>query len=464
MDTNFSDFVKQLNSVINSSNDVVQTSDSTHVESSITVKSIIDTNTTSNTTPKTSEKTVKVLVVSTHFNQVNGYSKVAGNIINELAKYSWIKVVHFGTQKLINADLGRKYPSDVKVIDGSALEKQKQTGFAFSELPGVINSEKPDIVFIYNDISIICAYIEEIRKAIQNRFFKIWAYVDITYQSPPRGMIDVINRDVERIFCFTKIWKEHLKTQGLTRPVDVINHGIDPKMIRLIPKELARQTLGLPKDVFMFTSMNRNIPRKRLDLLVMSFVKLITRFPMKPIFMLMIADKGDHGGYSLFEIFAREIKLAGASIDMYGNRLLITLKDTCYKDDDINILYNCGDVGVSCAEGEGFGLCSFEQMAVGVPQVVPNINGYNEYCTEQNSIMVTPNFRCYVSQVHNIVTGEAQLVNPEDFSKAMERYVFDEDLRKLHGKNAKESVSKYTWDKCCETLIKRLKSVQEEDD
>jgi glycosyltransferase involved in cell wall biosynthesis len=462
MDANFSDFVKQLNSVINSSNEVVQPSDSKSSEAAVTVKPI--TEVSAETTTNANDKTVKVLVVSTHYNQVNGYSKVAGNIITELAKHSWIKVVHFGTQKLVNADLGRKYPTNVKVIDGSALEKQKQTGFAFAELPGIINSEKPDIVFIYNDISITCAYIEEIRKAIQNRFFKIWAYVDITYQSPPQSMVDIINRDVERIFCFTKTWKDHLKAQGLTRPVDVINHGIDPKMIRSIPKELARQTLGLPKDVFMLTSMNRNIPRKRLDLLVMSFVKLITRFPMKPIFMLMVADKGDHGGYALFEIFARELKLAGASIDMYGNRLLITSKDTCYKDDDINILYNCGDVGVSCADGEGFGLCSFEQMAVGVPQVVPNINGYSEYCNEQNSIMVAPTTRCYVAQAHNIVTGEAQLVNPEDFSKAMERYVFDEDLRKLHGKLAKEGVSKYTWDKCCATLIKRLKAVQEDDD
>lgn len=412
------------------------------------------------------QRTIKVMIVSTHTNQANGYSKVAYNLIQQLAAHSWIQVVHFGTQKILNGDLGRTCPPSVKLIDATALEKQaqKQAGFAFAELPGVIQSEKPDVVFLYNDLSIVCGYIEEIRKTVTERPFKIWAYVDITYKSPPQQMIDILNRDVERVFCFTKGWKEQIKSQGITRPVDVLNHGVDTKMFRTIPRDLARQTLGLPKDMFLFLSINKNIPRKRLDLLIISFVKLIVRFPVKPIFLLIVADKGDLGGYPLFEIFAREIKLQGASVDTFGNRLLITSKDTCYRDEDINLLYNSADAGVSCADGEGFGLCTFEGMATGVPQIVPSIQGYSEYCTEQNAMMVKPKMRFYIPQAHNVVSGEAEMVDTDDYAKAMERYVFDEDMRKLHGKNAKETVTAYTWEKCCAVLLKRLKTLQEEDD
>jgi glycosyltransferase involved in cell wall biosynthesis len=451
----FSDFVKELNSVINTSQGAATASTATTAATTVAP---------SNTTVSEPQKSVKILIVSTHTNQYNGYSKVVHNLIQQLANHNWIKIVHFGTQKMVNADLGRKYPSGVKVIDGSALEKQKQTGFAFSELPGVINSEKPDIVFIYNDISIICTYIEEIRKTIQSRFFKIWAYIDTTYNPQPQPLIDIINRDVERIFVFTKGWKEAIKAQGATRPIDVMNHGYDNKMIRPIPKELARQSLGLPKDVFLITSLNKNIPRKRLDLLVMAFVKIIIRFPMKPIFMLIVADKGDRSGYQIFDIFSREILLTGASLETFGNRLLVTSKDTCYKDDDINILNNCGDIGVSCAEGEGFGLCSFEQMVLGIPQIVPNINGYNEYCNNNNSIMVDPKVRLYMPVAYNIVGGQAQLVDPEDVAKAIERYIFEEELRKHHAKQARESVANFTWEKVTSVLIKRLEAVQKDDD
>jgi len=409
--------------------------------------------------------TVTFLLVSTHSNQVNGYSKVAFNMLKELAKKPWIRLVHYATHHLVNADIGRKLPPTVKVIDASALEKdEKKTGFAINELPAVIQQEKPDVVFIYNDLAVIASYIEQIRKAIDQRPFKIWAYVDTTYVMQPQSMIDMLNRDVERIFCFTKTWKDSIKSQGINRPIDVLRHGIDASIFRPIPKEQARQALGLPKDVFMFTSLNKNIPRKRLDLLIMAFVKLIIRHPLKPIFLLIVANKeGSTGGFNLFEIFSRELKLAGEPVNVFGDRLLITSSDTCYKDEDVNALNNCSDAGVSCAEGEGFGLCTFEQMAVGIPQVVPQINGYTEYCTADNSMLVKPKMRYYIPCGYNALSGEAHVVDPTDVSNAMEQYVFDENVRKLHGKNAKETVTAYTWEKSLIPLVNRLSQVLESD-
>lgn len=446
----FSDFIKQLNSVINTSGDSDKTKTDTHVADP--VKSI------------THQKNVKILIVTTHINQSNGYSKVVHNMIGQLAKHPWISIVHYGIHKLSNIDLGRKYPENVKAIDASALEKQKQSGLAVTELPDVIRAENPDVVFIYNEIPIICTYIEEIRKSIPNRSFKIWAYINTIYQPQPQNMLDVINRDVERIFCLSKSWKDSIKAQGVTRPVDILGHAVDSKVIRSIPRQLARQSLGLPTDSFLFVSLNKNMPRKRLDLLIMSFVKLIVRFPMKPIFMFLSSDKGERGGYKLFDIYSRELTLAGGAINMFSNRLLVSTPNGCYKDEDINIINNCADVGVSCVEAEGFGLCTFEQMACGIPQIVPEINGYKDYCTDKNSILIKPKTRGYIPQSYNILCGEAHLVDPEDVSKAMERYVFDDDLRALHGKNAKETVAAYTWEKRFATLIKRLQAIKDDDE
>ena len=412
-----------------------------------------------------SPKRIKLVFVGTHTNQVNGYSKVIYHLLKELSKHAWLDLVHFGTQRLINGDLGRTLPPTVRVVDGSALEKENQVGFAFTELPAFLQSERPDVVFLYNDLSVLCTYIESIRKAIPSRTFSLWAYVDIQYPYPPTDMLDVLNRDVERIFTFTKGWKEHLKALGATRPIDVMNHAVDSAIYRPIQKDVARQTLGLPKDVFLFTSLNKNIPRKRLDLLIIAFTSLIVRHPTKPLFLLIVSgDKGDRGGYPLFDIFARELARHKVSVDHYGNRLLITSRDTCYRDEDINVLYNCGDVGVSCADGEGFGLCTFEQMSLGIPQVVPAIQGYNEYCSEENSLCVKPALRHYLAQSQNAVTGEANIVDPEEVARAMETYAFQEEIRTLHGKRSKEKASSYTWEKVTATLVKRLEALREEED
>ena len=457
---NFEEFTKQLNMNITNMNNT--TSDTTtQITMNPSKSSVNDTQ-----TPVVKKK-LKLLFVSTHINQVNGYSKVAYNLVKQLANIDWIQVIHFGTQRLKNADIQRKYPDGVKVIDGSALDKNKDkdgVGFGFTELSDVIRSEKPDIVFIYNDILVISGYIEEIRKAFTGRTFKLWAYIDTMYNAIPQKFIDNLNRDIDRVFCFTKTWKDELKQSGLTRPADVLNHGLDNKIFRTIPRDLARQSVGLPRDAFIFLSMNRNQPRKRLDLLVMSFVELIVKHPMKPIFMLVIGDKGDNGGYQLFDIFSRELKARSVSVDTYGNRLMISSSNSCYKDEDINVFYNMADACVSCAEGEGFGLCSFESMGVGIPQIVPNINGYSEYCNAENSLMVQPKYKYYLPQAYNMITGEAHIVDVKDVVEAMEQYVFDEELRKRHGAKGKETISKYTWEKACGTLIKRLRYEYEEED
>ena len=130
-----SNFVKELNSMISKPSD----------GSNPIVKPVV------------SGKKVKVLIVSSHVNQVTGHSKVVFNIIKQLAAHPWIQLVHFGTQKLMNAELGREYPKDVKVIDGTALEKDKPAGLAASKLPCIITTENPDVVFISNALAVICS-------------------------------------------------------------------------------------------------------------------------------------------------------------------------------------------------------------------------------------------------------------------------------------------------------------------
>jgi hypothetical protein len=44
----------------------------------------------------------------------------------------------------------------------------------------------------------------------------------------------------------------------------------------------------------------------------------------------------------------------------------------------------------------------------------------------------------------------------------METYVFNEELRILHGSNAKETVEKYTWPSVMSGFLKRLNLLQEE--
>jgi hypothetical protein len=103
-------------------------------------------------------------------------------------------------------------------------------------------------------------------------------------------------------------------------------------------------------------------------------------------------------------------------------------------------------------------------MGVGVPQVVPDIGGYKEFCGVDNSVLVKPTVRYYLPTTFSPVGGEAQACDPHAVCLGMERYVLDSETRLAHGAAAKEKVLSYTWERSCETLIKRLKAVINEDE
>jgi glycosyltransferase involved in cell wall biosynthesis len=126
--------------------------------------------------------------------------------------------------------------------------------------------------------------------------------------------------------------------------------------------------------------------------------------------------------------------------------------------------YNAADVGISAADGEGWGLGTFEQMGVGVPQVVPAVGGYREFCSPENSVIVKPKHRFYMPMAYCPVGGEAAAVDPHDLCLGMEQYVNDSSLRERHGLAAKDKVLKYTWAEVTKNLVRRLKAKAEEDD
>ena len=418
--------------------------------------------------PNKTVNKLKFMLVSTHCHQFTGYSKVSHGILEQLSKCPDLEVIHFGFQKHPQAPQQyRPYSPSVDVIDAAALEaalpqQQSQQGFGYQVFIDSIRKKKPHVIMLYNDMAVVTRFLEEIRKSGISRDFKIWVYCDQVYDCQLQGMVDILNRDADRVFAFTTFWKKQLKDQGVTRPLHVLGHGFDPKIFFTVPRDIARKSLKLPDEAFVIMNLNRNQPRKRQDIMIMAFVELVIKHPSKPIVLLCICDKGEKGGWWLFELYARELKRHGVPIEQFGNRLMISSQDMVFKDEDINILYNIADVGISTAEGEGWGLCTFEQMGVGIPQVVPDIGGYKEYCSSDNSLVVKPKYRYYLPSIYSPVGGEAQACDPHDICVALEEYVLDSDKRRRHGVKAKETVLGYTWEKVTAELVKRINEEKEE--
>ena len=401
----------------------------------------------------------KFLLVSTHAHQCTGYSKVSYHLVKELATDSNIQLTHFGFQKGLASPDWRAYPSNVDVVD--VVEKEKaagksEGGFGFSILPTEVKRVQPDVILIYNDAAIMCQFLDSLEKNLtteERSKYKMMIYFDQVYDVQRPQLLGRIDKDTHSYFAFTEYWKTVLQKQGITKPIHILRHGFDP--MQFVPKDRAelRTKHKISKEAILFLNVNRNTPRKHYDLLIMAFAQLVARHPTQPVLLMCICDNGEQGGYTLLEIFARELSLLKVPIQAHMNKLLLVKQAMSFTDELINELYSMSDVGVTTADGEGFGLCQFEAMGVGIPQIVPFVGGFKDFCKHDiNSKVIKPVFRTYLPMALGGIGGISELVDPKDVCLAMEEYMMDSELRAQHGAAARKTILEYEWKKEVQTL------------
>jgi glycosyltransferase involved in cell wall biosynthesis len=406
----------------------------------------------------------KVLLVGTHIQQFTGYSKVTYNIVKYLAKKPDVELYHYGFQRARTSIPDyRPYPSNVNSFDAAAMEQPFEQGFGYKRLPEVIKQVQPDVLIIYNDSLVVCKFLEEIIKQLnadERRRFKIIIYLDQVYVGQRQMFMEMIRREASVVFAFTDRWRAVLEKQFMgdaPKPrLRTLRHGYSNDLFSEVDRSKVRAGLGIPTNGFLMLNVNRNSPRKRYDLLIMAFVELITKYPTKPIFLLCVCDKGEKGGYALFDIYIEELRSRNVSIEPFASRLMVSNADQALPDSEINNLYNAADIGVTTTEGEGFGLCQMEQMGVGIPQVVPDILGLNEFCTSSNSVIIPANIAYHIPIGMGALGGKAFCVDPHEYCLGIEKYLLDSSLREKHGQEAKKVVHNFVWENELKPLYEEI--------
>lgn len=421
--------------------------------SSVPPAAVIPSFTAAAAAPSTPKEKRRFLLVGTHAHQTTGYSKVTYNIIQYLAKVADIEVYHFGFQKFMGAPPDyRPYPANVQVYDAVAAERDgsapAEMGFGFSQLPAYVRKVAPHVMLIYNDAGVICKFLDHLAKDLrpEERTYKLLVYLDQVYTIQRPELLARIDRDTHAYFAFTAYWRDVLKRQGIQKPIHVLRHGFDADVFRPLDRAAARAKHNIPEDLFLMLNLNRNTPRKRHDIVVTAFAELVARHPAKRMALMAVCDAGESGGYPIQEIFVRELERLGVPPQPHLGKLMITTSSLTYTDAVINELYAMSDVGITAADGEGFGLCQFEAMGVGVPQVVPYVGGFRDFCKDGvNCRAVAPKWRSYIPLAHSGIGGMLEVVDPHDLAVAAEDYLLDSALRAQHGAAARKTVLGYVW-------------------
>lgn len=393
---------------------------------------------------------LKVLICGTHPVQTNGYSRVVFELARHIeAGSDSVTVSVFGFQRHASPAAGledeRALPH-VAVYDAAFNETPKAAGFGFTEFRHFVACSRPDVVLVLNDMCVLCGMIAQLKDMPERQSFKVIAYIDQVYMSQRREFVNFVNQHADAAIAFTPYWRANLRKIGVTLPAYFLRHGFNTMKNFPVPQALARMFFGFSTEDFLVLNLNRNQPRKRWDKCMQTLAEVIAREPGSRIRMVVATELC--GGHDIMDVYERELGKWGISMLTGMGHLLVLRSPQGMSDGDVNALYNAVDIGINTCDGEGFGLCNFENAAVGVPQVVPALGGFLDFFDASCSIMVQPRTTFYLDASKDGVGGEAQMCDQTDFAQAVLAYHADPELRSRHGAEARRRITTgatYAW-------------------
>lgn len=300
---------------------------------------------------------MRLLFVGTHISQINGYSKIMYSILKELsAKHECFL---YGIQK---SDVNNRKLKNVKIFDALKNESVPEKGFNFSGLQDYIDTVKPDRVIIYNDMLVVSEYMKRISHP------DIWVYIDFVYQGMNMELLKIVEEKTAKFVCFSEKWKEYL-SKYTSKPVGVLEHGVSDFVKKVdVVEEKA------------FLCINRNSERKRLDLVIQGFVRLLVKDPSAKL--VMITDL--KGFYNVENVFLQECSF----LKVEPKGFLPIMSNL--SDEEINVWYNRCKYGINCSDGEGYGIQALEHSFLGKVQVVTDVGTYRSFLSDENVFVPVP--------------------------------------------------------------------------
>lgn len=246
--------------------------------------------------------------------------------------------------------------------------------FGVHRVGDMIERVRPEMVVIQNDPWNIPAYMKKIKQ----------------FQTPPPvvGAIAVDGKncrgtalnELDRAIFWTRFAQVQAERGGMKVPSGVVPLGVDLDLFTPGDRDTARTELELPAQLqgtFIVLNVNRNQPRKRLDLTIQYFAEWIRHYDVRDAYLyLHVAPTGEMG-YNCEQL----ARYYGINSTRENTRLILMQPDTFRGPAESWLVktYQAANVQMSTTQGEGWGLTTMEGMACGIPQIVPDWSALGEW-------------------------------------------------------------------------------------
>jgi len=285
------------------------------------------------------------------------------------------------------------------------------------------------------------------------------AYMPIDAKNQHPGTCNALNK-LDMALFYTQFGEMEVRLAGYKGSSHVIPHGVDTDIYRPLDRKEARKQLfgdAIPENAFIVGNVNRNQPRKRLDLTIQYFAEWLRRVAGDPrqriddAYLYLHCSQRDTMGWDLPELayyYGVSRKLIIPDIEA------VTPRDGL-PEEEMPYVYSAFDIEVTTTAGEGFGLSQIEGMACGIPQIVPQFAALGEWAAPGAYLIPVTDERI----AHSTINTIGAIPDKDEFIRAMDMLYKDKRLRAEYSGRAIELAQhpKFQWANIADQFDKYLK-------
>ncbi|MDF1813467.1 MAG: glycosyltransferase [Verrucomicrobiales bacterium] len=322
-----------------------------------------------------------------------GFATVTHSILDHL-RQNWDVLV--SGINFFGGDHGKPYP----VIPANRGKDM----WGIDCFPDLCAEYQPDIVVINNDWWNVASFVERRVPC------SIVAYMPVDGANMNPDCAGILSR-LDAAIWYTDYGFKEAQQAGFRGNRHVIPHGVTrsdgPSASRLEARK--KLNLHIPDDAFLVGNINRNQPRKRLDLSMELFSGWIRKRRIRDAWLSLHCRRQDEG-WDL-EQLARYYQIE--------DRVIFTEGSGAHGDVSrrrLDLIYQSLDIQITTTSGEGWGLTTMEGMSHRIPQIVPNWAALSEWpqgvvkipCRHQmarpgiNTIGAVPDGDAFVDELDNL--------------------------------------------------------------
>jgi len=323
----------------------------------------------------------------------------------------------------------------------------------FNTLINTAKNEKPDIIFLFQDIFHLHEIIPKLKEVSPKS--KIVSYFPVDGQPFAKVWENVI-KDSDCVITYSdwaiQVIKDALP--DITKPIYKLYHGVNFNIFKPLPmREIIDQRVKIGwGGKFVVTNVNRFQPRKNISGTLRSFSMFAKGYKVckcgnhMPLFnkrcdlnmcppedIIEVYDRQKKDVFLYLHMQAQEYSMgpgktnllqqhalnAGFSTDDVGKIIGLNARQIYGGDvtpEDVNVIYNISNINISSTTGEGCGLSLLESQATGTSSIAPNNSAIPEQLNGTGRLI-----RSQALYAQALDNGHLRpIVDPWEMSKALE--------------------------------------------